>query len=169
MLRKYFNIGIAVDTKDGLLVPVVRYADTKSMDQISAEVKEFAQKAKNKKLQPTDWEGNTFTISNLGMFGIDSFTAIVNPPDSCILAVGGIKQVPIVKDGEICPGNTMKVTLSCDHRVVDGATGAAFLQTFKGYLDDIPVASSVISCKDTPSIKSTYPAIPLFSAITGVV
>ena len=134
--NEHVNVGVAVAVEDGLLVPVVRYADTKSMDQISAEVKEFAQKAKNKKLQPTDWEGNTFTISNLGMFGIDSFTAIVNPPDSCILAVGGIKQVPIVKDGEICPGNTMKVTLSCDHRVVDGATGAAFLQTFKGYLEN---------------------------------
>ena len=134
--NEHVNVGVAVAVEDGLLVPVVRYADTKSMDQISAEVKEFALKAKNKKLQPTDWEGNTFTISNLGMFGIDSFTAIVNPPDSCILAVGGIKQVPIVKDGEICPGNTMKVTLSCDHRVVDGATGAAFLQTFKGYLEN---------------------------------
>ena len=134
--NEHVNVGVAVAVEDGLLVPVVRYADTKSMDQISAEVKDFALKAKNKKLQPTDWEGNTFTISNLGMFGIDSFTAIVNPPDSCILAVGGIKQVPIVKDGEICPGNTMKVTLSCDHRVVDGATGAAFLQTFKGYLEN---------------------------------
>jgi pyruvate dehydrogenase E2 component (dihydrolipoamide acetyltransferase) len=104
--------------------------------QISAEVKDFAQKAKDKKLQPSDWEGNTFTISNLGMFGIESFTAIVNPPDSCILAIGGIKQVPVVKDGALVPGNVMKVTLSCDHRVVDGATGAAFLQDFKQFLEN---------------------------------
>ena len=104
--------------------------------QISAEVKDFAQKAKDKKLQPSDWEGNTFTISNLGMFGIESFTAIVNPPDSCILAIGGIKQVPVVKNGSLVPGNVMKVTLSCDHRVVDGATGAAFLQDFKQFLEN---------------------------------
>ena len=134
--NEHVNIGVAVAVDEGLLVPVVRFADTKGMDQISAEVKDFAQKAKNKKLQPTDWEGNTFTISNLGMFGIDSFTAIVNPPDSCILAVGGIKEVPVVKDGALVPGNIMKVTLSCDHRVVDGALGAAFLQTFKAYLEN---------------------------------
>ena len=103
--------------------------------QISSEVKEFAKKAKDKKMQPSDWEGNTFTISNLGMFGIDSFTAIVNPPDSCILAVGGINEVPVVRNGQIVPGNVMKVTLSCDHRVVDGALGAAFLQTFKMYME----------------------------------
>jgi len=134
--NEHVNIGVAVAVDEGLLVPVVRFADTKGMDQISAEVKDFAQKAKNKKLQPSDWEGNTFTISNLGMFGIDSFTAIVNPPDSCILAVGGIKEMPIVKDGSLVPGNIMKVTLSCDHRVVDGALGAAFLQTFKAYLEN---------------------------------
>ena len=134
--NEHVNIGVAVAVDEGLLVPVVRFADTKGMDQISAEVKDFAQKAKNKKLQPSDWEGNTFTISNLGMFGIDSFTAIVNPPDSCILAVGGIKEVPVVKDGSLVPGNIMKVTLSCDHRVVDGALGAAFLQTFKAYLEN---------------------------------
>ena len=97
---------------------------------------EFAQKAKDKKLQPSDWEGNTFTISNLGMFGIDTFTAIVNPPDSCILAVGGIKEKAVVKNGNLQPGHVMKVTLSCDHRVVDGATGAAFLQTFKSALEN---------------------------------
>jgi pyruvate dehydrogenase E2 component (dihydrolipoamide acetyltransferase) len=130
------HIGVAVAVEDGLLVPVVRNADSKSMQLIGAEVKEFAHKAKEKKLQPADWEGNTFTISNLGMFGIDSFTAIINPPDSCILAVGGIKEVPVVKNGQLAVGNVMKVTLSCDHRVVDGATGAAFLQTFKAYLED---------------------------------
>jgi pyruvate dehydrogenase E2 component (dihydrolipoamide acetyltransferase) len=106
------------------------------LSQISAEVKVYGQKAKDKKLQPTDWEGNTFTISNLGMFGIDEFTAIINPPDACILAVGGIKQTAIVKDGKIDIGNVMKLTLSCDHRVVDGATGAAFLQTLKAYLEN---------------------------------
>ena len=132
----HVHIGVAVAVEDGLLVPVVRNADSKSMQEIGAEVKVFAQKAKDKKLQPADWEGNTFTISNLGMFGIDSFTAIINPPDSCILAVGGIKEVPVVKHGQLAVGNVMKVTLSCDHRVVDGATGAAFLQTFKAYLED---------------------------------
>jgi pyruvate dehydrogenase E2 component (dihydrolipoamide acetyltransferase) len=118
------------------LVPVVRFADGKTLSQISAEVRVFATKAKEKKLQPQDWEGSTFTISNLGMFGIEEFTAIINPPDACILAVGGIKQVPVIKNGQIVPGNTMKVTLSCDHRVVDGATGAAFLQTFKNYMEN---------------------------------
>ncbi len=132
----HVHIGIAVAVDEGLLVPVVRFADTKGLTQIGAEVKDFAQKAKDKKLQPSDWEGNTFTISNLGMFGIDAFTAIVNPPDSCILAVGGIKEVPVVKNGQVVPGNVMKVTLSCDHRVVDGASGAAFLQTFKNYLEN---------------------------------
>ncbi len=135
-VNHHINIGVAVAVEDGLLVPVVRYADTKSLSQIGTEVKEFAQKAKDKKLQPSDWEGNTFTISNLGMFGIDEFTAIINPPDACILAVGGIAQVPVVKNGNIVPGNVMKVTLSCDHRVVDGATGAAFLQTLKGLLEE---------------------------------
>lgn len=132
----HVHIGIAVAVDEGLLVPVVRFADTKGLTQIGAEVKDFAQKAKDKKLQPSDWEGNTFTISNLGMFGIEAFTAIVNPPDSCILAVGGIKEVPVVKNGQVVPGNVMKVTLSCDHRVVDGASGAAFLQTFKNYLEN---------------------------------
>ena len=132
----HVNIGVAVAVEDGLLVPVVRFADTKSLSQIGAEVKTFAQKAKDKKLQPADWEGNTFTISNLGMFGIDEFTAIINPPDSCILAVGAINQVPVVKNGAVVPGNIMKVTLSCDHRVVDGATGSAFLQTLKGLLEE---------------------------------
>jgi pyruvate dehydrogenase E2 component (dihydrolipoamide acetyltransferase) len=131
----HVNIGVAVAVDEGLLVPVVRFADGKGLTQISAEVRQYAQKAKDKKLQPSDWEGNTFTISNLGMFGIESFTAIVNPPDACILAIGGIKEVPVVKNGQIVPGNIMKVTLSCDHRVVDGASGAAFLQTFKTYME----------------------------------
>lgn len=135
-VNKNINIGVAVAVEDGLLVPVVRNADNKSFSQIAVEVKEFAQKAKDKKLQPADWEGNTFTISNLGMFGIDEFTAIINPPDSCILAIGGISKVPVVKNDAVVPGNVMKVTLSCDHRVVDGATGSAFLQTLKGLLED---------------------------------
>jgi len=134
--NEHVNIGIAVAVEEGLLVPVVRFADTKTLSQISTEVKEYGKKAKEKKLQPADWEGNTFTISNLGMFGIDQFTAIINPPDACILAVGGIKQVPVVKNNQVVPGNVMKVTLSCDHRVVDGATAAAFLQTFKQLLEN---------------------------------
>ena len=132
----HVNIGVAVAVEEGLLVPVVRFADGKSLSQINAEVKDYAQKAKDKKLQPADWEGSTFTISNLGMFGIDQFTAIINPPDACILAVGGISQEPVVKNGAIVVGNIMKVTLSCDHRVVDGATGAAFLQTLKSLLEE---------------------------------
>ena len=132
----HVNIGIAVAVDEGLLVPVLRFADGLSLDEISVSVKEFAKKAKDKKLQPSDWEGSTFTISNLGMYGIDSFTAIINPPDACILAVGGIAQEPVVKNGQIVPGNVMNVTLSCDHRVVDGATGSAFLQTLKSYLEE---------------------------------
>jgi len=135
-INHHVNIGVAVAVDEGLLVPVVRFADGKSLSQIATEVKEFAQKAKDKKLQPSDWEGSTFTISNLGMFGIEEFTAIINPPDACILAIGGIAQVPVVKNGQIVPGNVMKVTLSCDHRVVDGATGAAFLQTLKSLLEE---------------------------------
>lgn len=134
--NQHIHIGVAVAVEEGLLVPVVKHADAKGMQQIGTEVKEFAGKAKEKKLQPQDWEGNTFTISNLGMFGIEEFTAIINPPDSCIMAVGGIKQVPVVKDGQVVPGNVMKVTLSCDHRVVDGVKGAEFLQTFKSYMEN---------------------------------
>jgi pyruvate dehydrogenase E2 component (dihydrolipoamide acetyltransferase) len=134
--NKDVNIGVAVAIDEGLMVPVVRYADMKTLSQINTEVKELAGRAKNRKLQPEEMEGNTFTISNLGMFGIEEFTAIINPPDACILAVGGIIQKPIVKNGEIVPGNMMKVTLSCDHRVVDGATGAQFLNTFKEILED---------------------------------
>jgi pyruvate dehydrogenase E2 component (dihydrolipoamide acetyltransferase) len=134
--NQHVHIGVAVAVPDGLVVPVVKFADHKSFSDISSEVKAFAQKAKDKKIQPADMEGNTFSISNLGMFGIDEFTAIINPPDACILAVGGISQVPVVKDGAIVPGNIMKVTLSCDHRVVDGAMGAAFLNTFKLMLEN---------------------------------
>lgn len=132
----HVHIGVAVAVEDGLLVPVLRHADQMPLSSISAQVKDLAGKAKNKKLQPSDWEGNTFTISNLGMFGVEEFTAIVNPPDAGILAVGGIKQVPVVKDGVVVPGNLMKVTLSCDHRVIDGASGAAFLQSVKGFLEN---------------------------------
>jgi pyruvate dehydrogenase E2 component (dihydrolipoamide acetyltransferase) len=135
-VNHHVNIGVAVAVEDGLLVPVVRFADTKSLSQISSEVKDFAAKAKSKKLQPSDWEGSTFTISNLGMFGMDEFTAIINPPDSCILAISSIQQVPVVKNGLVVPGNIMKLTMTCDHRVVDGATGASFLQTLKGLLEE---------------------------------
>ena len=134
--NEHVNVGVAVAVEEGLLVPVVRYTDTKTLSEISKEVKAFAQGAKEKKLQPNDWEGSTFTISNLGMFGIDEFTAIINTPDACILAVGGIQQVPVVKEGQIVPGNVMKLTLSCDHRVVDGASGAAFLQSLKAYIEN---------------------------------
>lgn len=132
----HINIGIAVAVEEGLLVPVVRFADSKTLSQIATEVKDYAKKAKEKKLQPQDWEGNTFTISNLGMYNIEEFTAIINPPDACILAVGAIKQIPVVKNGSIQPGNVMKVTLSCDHRVVDGVVGSKFLNTFKALLEN---------------------------------
>lgn len=134
--NNHIHIGVAVAVEEGLLVPVVKFADGKSLSQIAGEVKDFAQKAKDKKLQPKDWEGNTFTISNLGMYGIEEFTAIINPPDACILAVGGIKETPVVKEGKVVPGVVMKLTLSCDHRVVDGATGADFLQTLKTLLEN---------------------------------
>ena len=134
--NQHVHMGVAVAVDEGLLVPVVRFADTKSLSQINAEVKQFVEKAKSKKLQPSDWEGNTFTISNLGMFGIEEFTAIIYPPDACILAVGAIREVPVVKDGQVVAGHTMKLTLSCDHRVVDGASGAAFLQTLKSMLEE---------------------------------
>ena len=135
-VNDHVHIGVAVAIEDGLLVPVLRHADQMALSHISASVKDLAGKAKDKKLQPADWEGNTFTISNLGMFGVEEFTAIVNPPDAGILAVGGIKQVPVVKDGQVVPGNVMKVTLSLDHRVADGASGAAFLQSLKAYLEN---------------------------------
>jgi len=135
-INHHVHIGVAVAVEEGLLVPVVRFADNKSLSVISAEVKDLGGKAKNKELQPADWEGNTFTISNLGMFGIEEFTAIINSPDACILAVGGIKETAIVKDGQLAVGNIMKVTLSCDHRVVDGVVGSSFLKTFKGLMED---------------------------------
>lgn len=134
--NEHTNIGVAMAVEDGLLVPVVRFADGKSLSHISAEVKDFGAKAKAKKLQPADWEGSTFTVSNLGMFGIDEFTSIINSPDGAILSVGAIQQVPVVKNGAVVPGNVMKLTLGCDHRVVDGATGAQFLQTLKGLLEE---------------------------------
>ena len=134
--NEHIHIGVAVAVDEGLLVPVIKFADGKSLSHISVEVKEFAGKAKAKKLQPAEMEGSTFTISNLGMFGVDEFTAIINTPNACILAVSGIQQVPVVKNGAVVPGNIMKVTLSCDHRVVDGATGAAFLQTLKSLLEE---------------------------------
>ena len=134
--NEHIHIGVAMAVEEGLLVPVIRFADGKTLTQISIEVRNYSVKAREKKLQPTDWEGNTFTISNLGMYGIDEFTAIINPPDACILAVGGIKQTPVIKNGQMVPGNTMKVTLSCDHRVVDGALAAAFLQTLKHNLEN---------------------------------
>ncbi len=134
--NEHVHIGVAVAVDEGLLVPVIKFADGKSLSHISVEVKDFAQKAKSKKLQPAEMEGSTFTISNLGMFGVDEFTAIINTPNACILAVSGIQQVPVVKNGAVVPGNIMKVTLSSDHRVVDGASGAAFLQTLKSLLEE---------------------------------
>ncbi len=137
-IRRYshVHIGIAVAIEDGLIVPVIRFADQKTLPQIAAESKELAGKAKNKKLQPNEFSGNTFTISNLGMMDIDEFTAIINPPDSCIMAVGRIKEVVVKKGEGFAVSNFMKITLSCDHRSVDGATGASFLQTFKKYLEN---------------------------------
>ncbi len=134
--HQHIHIGVAVAVPEGLMVPVIRYADSKSLSHISAEIKDLAGKARDKKLQPEEMQGNTFTISNLGMFGIEEFTAIINPPDSCILAVGGIKETVIVENGEMKPGHTMKVTMSCDHRAVDGAVGAAFLKTLKELIED---------------------------------
>jgi pyruvate dehydrogenase E2 component (dihydrolipoamide acetyltransferase) len=135
-MNHHVHIGVAMAVDEGLLVPVVRFANQKSLSQISTEVKAYGAKAKEKKLQPADWQGNTFTISNLGMFGIDEFTAIVNPPDACILAVGTVKDQVGVVNGEIKPVKIMKVTLSCDHRVVDGTLGAQFLKTLKEYLEE---------------------------------
>ena len=135
-VNKDVNIGVAVAIPDGLLVPVIRYANMKSLSQINTEVKELAGRAKNKKLSQDEMTGNTFTISNLGMFGIEEFTAIINPPDACILAVGGINDKPVVRDGEVVAGKIMKVTLSSDHRVVDGASAAQFLNDVKATLED---------------------------------
>lgn len=141
-INHHVNIGVAVAVDEGLLVPVIRYTDAKSLSHIAQETRNLAEKAKNKKLQPEEMQGNTFTISNLGMFDIDEFTAIINPPDACILAVGKIKEIPVLKDGELAAENIMKLTLSCDHRIVDGVTGAKFLQTLKAYLEE-PLAMLV--------------------------
>jgi len=135
-LNHHIHVGMAVAIPDGLFVPTLKFADHKPLSHIAAESKELAGKARDRKLQPQEMEGNTFTISNLGMFGIEEFTAIINPPASCILAVGGIVDKPIVKDGQIVPGKMMKVTLSCDHRTVDGAKGSEFLVTLKSLLED---------------------------------
>ena len=135
-VNEHIHLGIAVAVEDGLIVPVVKFASSKNFSQINDEIKDFAERAKNKKLTPAEIEGSTFTISNLGMFGIESFTSIINQPNSAILSVGSIIQKPIVKDGEIVVGNTMKLTLACDHRTVDGATGSSFLQTLKEYIEN---------------------------------
>lgn len=134
--HEHINIGVAVAISDGLLIPVIKFADNKSLSHLSAEIKDLGTRAKERKLEQDEMEGATFSISNLGMFGVEEFTAIINGPAACILAVGGIKQVPVVKDGEIKLGNTMKVTLSSDHRVVDGAIAAPFLVTLKNLLED---------------------------------
>jgi len=135
-INHHVNIGVAVAVEDGLVVPVIPFTDQKSMTQIGAEVKDMAVRAKSKKLTPAEMDGSTFTVSNLGMFGISEFTSIINQPNSAILSVGAIVQKPVVKNGEIVVGNTMKVTLACDHRTVDGATGSAFLQTLKQFIEN---------------------------------
>jgi pyruvate dehydrogenase E2 component (dihydrolipoamide acetyltransferase) len=136
LIAKHIHIGIAVAVDEGLLVPVLKFADQMTYSQIGANVKEMAGKARNKKLTPLEMEGSTFTVSNLGMFGIKEFTSIINQPNSAILSVGAIVQKPVVKNGQIVIGNTMTVTLACDHRTVDGATGAAFLETFRKYVEN---------------------------------
>jgi pyruvate dehydrogenase E2 component (dihydrolipoamide acetyltransferase) len=135
-INHHVNVGVAVAVEDGLVVPVIRFTDQKSMTQIGAEVKDMAVRAKSKKLTPAEMDGSTFTVSNLGMFGISEFTSIINQPNSAILSVGAVIQKPVVKNGQIVVGNTMKVTLACDHRTVDGATGAAFLQTLKHFIEN---------------------------------
>lgn len=135
-INKHINIGVAVAVEDGLVVPVVKATDHKSMTQIGVEVKDLAGRARAKKITPAEMEGSTFTISNLGMFGIQEFTSIINAPNSAILSVGAIVEKPVVKNGQIVVGHTMKVTLACDHRTVDGATGAAFLQTLRSYIEN---------------------------------
>lgn len=135
-IAKHIHIGVAVAVDEGLLVPVLKFADQMTFSQIGAQVKELAGKARNKKITPQEMEGSTFTVSNLGMFGIDEFTSIINQPNSAILSVGAIVQKPVVKNGQIAVGNTMKVTLACDHRTVDGATGAKFLQTVRQYIEN---------------------------------
>jgi len=136
IINHHVNIGVAVAVEDGLVVPVLRFTDQMTLSQIGAQVKDLAGKAKSKKLQPAEMEGSTFTVSNLGMFGITEFTSIINQPNSAILSVGAIVEKPVVRNGQIVVGNTMKVTLACDHRTVDGATGAQFLQTLRQYLEN---------------------------------
>jgi pyruvate dehydrogenase E2 component (dihydrolipoamide acetyltransferase) len=136
VVNHHVNIGVAVAVEDGLVVPVLRFTDQMSLTQIGGSVKELAGKARNKKLQPAEMEGSTFTVSNLGMFGIQSFTSIINQPNSAILSVGAIEQKPVVRNGQIVVGHTMTITLACDHRTVDGATGAQFLQTLRNYLEN---------------------------------
>lgn len=138
VIREYgsVHVAVAVAIEDGLVTPVIRNTDHKGLAQISAETKDLAKRARDRKLEPKDWEGSTFTISNLGMFGIEEFTAIINPPNACILAVGAIRDVPVVENGAVVPGKRMKVTLSSDHRVVDGAVAAQFLNTLRGYLEN---------------------------------
>lgn len=134
--NNHIHVGVAVAVEDGLVVPVVKFTDTKGFAQIGAEIKDLAARAKNKKLQPQEMEGGTFAVSNLGMYGIEDFTSIINPPNGCILSVGQIKSTPVVKNGAIVPGHVMKLSLSCDHRVVDGAVGSAFLKTLKEILEN---------------------------------
>ena len=134
--NNHIHVGVAVAVNEGLVVPVVKFTDTKGFQQIGSEVKDLAERARNKKLQPQEMEGGTFAVSNLGMYGIEDFTSIINPPNGCILSVGQIKQTPVVKNGEIVPGNIMKLSLSCDHRVVDGAVGSQFLKTLKELLEN---------------------------------
>ncbi len=136
IFNEHVHLGVAVAVDDGLIVPVIKYANSKDLPQINSEVKDFAERSKNKKLTPAEIEGSTFTISNLGMFGIESFTSIINQPNSAILSIGAIVQKPIVKNNEVIVGNTMKLTLACDHRTVDGATGSLFLKTLKEYIEN---------------------------------
>jgi pyruvate dehydrogenase E2 component (dihydrolipoamide acetyltransferase) len=135
-MNNHVHVGVAVAVPDGLVVPVVKFANEQSLPQLNAAVKDFAGRARNKKLTLEEMEGSTFTVSNLGMFGIESFTSIINQPNSAILSVGAIVQKPVVKNGQVVPGNTMKLSLACDHRTVDGATGSLFLQTLKGYIEN---------------------------------
>ena len=136
IFNEHVHLGVAVAVDDGLIVPIVKFANSKDLPQINSEIKDFAERAKNKKLTPAEIEGSTFTISNLGMFGIESFTSIINQPNSAILSIGAIVQKPIIKNNEIVIGNTMKLTLACDHRTVDGATGSLFLKTLKEYIEN---------------------------------
>jgi pyruvate dehydrogenase E2 component (dihydrolipoamide acetyltransferase) len=136
IFNEHVHLGVAVAVDDGLIVPIVKFANSKDLPQINSEIKDFAERAKNKKLTPAEIEGSTFTISNLGMFGIESFTSIINQPNSAILSIGAIVQKPIIKNNEVVVGNTMKLTLACDHRTVDGATGSIFLKTLKEYVEN---------------------------------